>query len=93
MAADTLETFRAVSSILGVLAAIALGYRTVSTWPDISVLSRALAVVLGLVMLVQAYGSTRTLTAGIPLPVDVVSVLFATRLSVLGLALWWPFRR
>ena len=76
----------------GVLAAFLLIYRLFD-WPLLSWLERCLALVLLLVVVAQAYGSSRTIAAGTALKDDVIWAIFAGRLGVVVLCLVWPWLR
>lgn len=89
----TTTTLLEISAWTGVLAAVLLVYRLLSTWHLTSRLTKGVAGTLLAVIVGQAYGSTATLRADVQgLPHDAVVVIFVCRLLVVALCLAWPWR-
>lgn len=84
-----IDTVREVSNITGVVAAFLLIYRLFD-WPWLTYLERGLTLTLLVVVIGQAYGSSRTIAAGTPLRDDVIWAIFIGRILVVVLCLSWP---
>jgi hypothetical protein len=86
------HTLLEVSAWTGVLAAMMLTYRLLSSWHVTSRLTKAVALTLLLVIIGQAYGSSQTIHQGVHLQGNVVEVIFLCRLAVVALCTVWPWR-
>jgi len=89
---DGLTTFvREISPYVGIAAVGVLCWRASSTWDRTSYLTRALAVCLGVGILISAYGSTRALATGLPPLWDTIWLIFLYRTAILLFGLAWPW--